>query len=119
MKTADDRPSIWNLRTCLLSSVDFAEEFASNQPEHTLAVTSFVQDIRRIQKELMTSFKEGAPPSSLHDIINGLTGARAMASIMAERYPENSGLLIRFEEDLKHALEKLIRSVRPEVYRQA
>lgn len=116
MQTADDRPSIWDLRRCLLSSIDFAEDFASNQPEHAVAVASFVQDIRRIKKELMTSFKEGSAPSSLHDIINGLTGARAMASIMAEHHPEKSGFLSKLEEDVNLAQKGLLRSVRPELY---
>lgn len=115
MKSKDDSPSFWEIRTCLLSSVDFAEEFASNQPEHAVAVTSFVRDIRRIKKELISSLEEESLPSSLHDIVNGLTGARAMASIMAERHPERSGPLTKFVEDLKYAQKELIRSVRPQV----
>ena len=39
-------------------------------------------------------------PSTLPDIVNGLTGARAMASIMAEHQPEKSGSLNRFVEGL-------------------
>ena len=41
-----------------------------------------------------------------------------MASIMAKRHPQKSGLLTRFEEGLKYAREEFIRNVRPEVYRQ-
>jgi hypothetical protein len=48
----------------------------------------------------------------------GLSGARGMASIMAKRHPEKSGILIRFEEGLKHAREEFIRNVRPEIYPQ-
>ena len=115
MKSADDRPSLWDLRTELLSSIDFAEDFAHNRPEYAAAVTSFSQDIRRIKKELMSSFKEGSAPSSLHDIVNGLTIAGAMASIMAEHHPEKSGPLTRFVESLNHAQEEFIQKVRPDV----
>ncbi len=68
----------------------------------------------------MTSFEEeGSTPSSLHDIVNGLTGARAMASIMAEHHPEKSGLLNGFVQGLNNTQEKLIRSVQPESTAQA
>jgi hypothetical protein len=112
MKSADDRPSLWDLRACLLSSVDFADDFAHNRPEYAADVTRFSQEIRRIKKELMSSFEKGSAPSSLPDIVNGLTGARAMASIMAEHHPEKSGLLTRFVEDLKNAQEEFIGKVR-------
>lgn len=118
MKSADEL-SIWDLRRRLLSSVDFAEDFAHNRPEYAAAVTNFSQEIRRIKKELMSSFEEGSPPSSLHDIVIGLTGARAMASIMAERHPEKSGPLTGFVEGLDHAQEEFIRRVRPDVKPQA
>ena len=116
MNSTDDRPSLWEIRSCLLSSVDFAEDFAHNRPECAVAVTSFLQDIRRIKKELMSSFEEGSASSSLPDIVNGLMGARTMASIMAERHPERSGPLSKFVEDLNLAQKQLIRSLRPEVY---
>ena len=115
MKSAADGPSLWDLRRCLLSSSDFAEDFGHNRPEHAAAITRFLEAIQRIKKELMSSFEEGLAPSSLHDIVNGLTGARAMASVMAKRHPEKSGPLRKFEEDLKHAQKELIESVRPEV----
>jgi len=118
MKSTDDSPSFWDIRRCLLSSVDFAEDFSLNHPEHTDAVTRFLQEIRRITKELTSSCEEGSAPSSLSDIVVGRSGARGMASIMAKRHPEKSGLLTRFEEGLTHAREEFIRNVRPEVYRQ-
>jgi hypothetical protein len=113
MQSADDRPSLWDLRACLLSSVDFADDFAHSRPEYAAAVTRFSQEIWRIKKELMSSIKEGSAPSSLHDIVNGLTGARAMASIMAEYHPEKSGPLTQFVEGLKHAQAELIGKVHP------
>lgn len=33
----------------------------------------------------MSSFEDTSAPSSLHDMVNGLTAAKAMASIIAER----------------------------------
>ena len=119
MKSADDRPSLWDLRTELLSSIDFAEDFAHNRPEYAAAVTSFSQEIRRIKKELMSSFGKGSVPSSLHDIVNGLTKASAVASIMAERHPEKSGPLTDFVKDLGHAQGEFIRKVQPDVKPQA
>jgi len=112
MKSVDDRPSLWDLRACLLSSVDFADDFAHNRPEYAADVTRFSQEIRRIKKELMRSFEEGSAPSSLPDIVNGLSGARAMASIMAEHHPEMSGPLARFVEGLKNAQEEFIGKLR-------
>ncbi len=114
MKLADDRPSLWDLRACLLSSVDFADDFAHNQPEYAADVTRFSQEIRRIKKQLMSSLEQGSAPSSLPAIVNGLTGARAMASILAERYPEKSVPLTRFVEGLKDAQEEFIGKVRPQ-----
>jgi hypothetical protein len=118
IKSADDRPSLGDLRACLLSSVDFAEDFARNRPEYTDAVTRFTQEVLRIKRELMTAFQDDLHLAPLHDIVNGLTGARGMASIMAERHPEKSGPLTRFVEGLEHAQEEFIRKVKPEVYRQ-
>ena len=118
MKSTDDSPSFWDIRRCLLSSVDFAEDFSLNHPEHTDAVTRFSQEIRRLKNDLMSTFEEGSAPSEPHDIVVGLSGARGMASIMAKRHPDKSGILIRFEEGLKHAREEFIRNVRPEIYPQ-
>ena len=115
MKSASDRPSVWDLRTYLLSSLDFAEYFARNRPEHAGAVARFSNEVRRIKNEVMSSFDKTSAPSSLHDIVNGLTRAKAIASNMAERHPEKSGPLTKFEGDLKHAQQELIQSVRPEV----
>lgn len=117
MKSEVDYPSFWDIRRCLLSSVDFAEDFALRHPEHADAVARFLQEIRRIKKELTSSF-EGSAPSEVPDIVVGLSGARGMASIMAKRHPEKSGLLTQVEEGLKNAREEFIRKVRPEVYRQ-
>ena len=46
----DDRPSIWDIRACLLSSLDFAENFAHNRPEFADAVTHFSQEVRKIKR---------------------------------------------------------------------
>jgi hypothetical protein len=48
----------------------------------------------------MSSFNEGSGTPSLHDIVSGLTGAKALASIMVERHPETIGPLIGFVEGL-------------------
>src|SRR5262245_11397894 len=98
MKSDDDSPSFVDILRFLWSSVDCAEDFALNHPEHADAVSRFVQELRRIKKELMTSFEETSRPASLHDIRLGLMGAKAMVSLMAERHPERSGPLSRFEE---------------------
>jgi len=76
MKSDVEYPSLWDIRRCLLSSVDVAEDFSLNHPEHAEAVTRFSQEIRRLKKELMSLFEEGSFASSLHDIVNGLSGAR-------------------------------------------
>ena len=118
MKSRDDIPSFWDIRRCLLSSVDYAEEFSLNHPEHTGAVTRFSQEIRRLKKDLMSTFAEGSAPSSLHEIVNALSGARALVTILADRHPEKSSPLSGFADSLKHAQEEFIRTVRPEVYGQ-
>jgi hypothetical protein len=118
MKSEVERPSLWDIRRELLSSVDFAEDFALSHPEHADAVARFSQELRRLKRELMSHFKSSFTPAPLHDIVNGLTGARAVASFMAERHPEKSGPLSRFEDGVKHAQVEFIRKVRPEVYRQ-
>ena len=111
MKSEDDKSPLWHLRAFLLSSVDFAEDFAFKHPEHADAVSHFLEELRRIKKELMTSFEETSRPASLHDIRLGLMGAKAMASVVAERHPERSGLLTRFQEDLTQAQWDFIRKV--------
>ena len=106
MTSANDKPSLWEISACLLSSVDHAENFARYRPEHAATVTHFLQEIRRFKNELMD--EEGSGPSTPPDIVNGLT-----ASIMAERQPEKSGSLNRFVEGLQHAQEEFIRKIRP------
>jgi hypothetical protein len=118
MKSANDRRSVWDLRALLLSSLDFAEEFAVQRPEFADAVNHFSQEVRRIKKELMASFKDDLVQAPLHDVVHGLTCASAMASILAEQRPEKSDALNVFEEGLKQAREKFIRTVRPEWYRE-
>ena len=118
MKSEVDYPSFWDIRRCLLSSVDFAEDFALRHPEHADAVARFLQEVRRIKRELTSSIEEGSASSSLPDIVVGLSGARGMASIMAKRHPEKSSPLTQFEESLKNAREEFIRKVRPEVHGQ-
>ena len=112
---SDDRPSIRDIRISLLSSLDFAEGFARDQPEHAVAVINFSQEIRRIKQELMSSFEVDSIRPSLHDIVTGLTGARAFASVMAERHPEKSGPLTEFVKGLGHAQEEFIQKVRPDM----
>lgn len=85
MTSADDSPSFRDIRACLLSSVDFAEEFAHDRPEYSAAVTRYSQEIRRLKKELRSSLQEDSARSGLPDIMVGLSGARAMASIMVWR----------------------------------
>ena len=118
MKSADEL-SVWDTRRRLLSSVDYLEGFTHHRPEHAADVTSFSQEIRRFQKELMSSFEKGYPPSSLHEVVHELTGARLMASIMAERHPDKSGPLTEFVEGLGHAQEEFVRRVWPDVKPQA
>jgi hypothetical protein len=114
MQSANDRPSVWDIRACLLSSVDFAQDFAEDHPEFADAVEHFSHEVRRIKKQLMASLRDDSIPASLHDIVNGVTGARGNASVMAERYPEKSGVLNLFEEDLTQALKNLVRTIRPD-----
>jgi hypothetical protein len=106
MKSPDDKPSLWDVRACLLSSLDHAEDFARTYPLHAAAVTRFAQELRRLKSELMD--EEGSGPSTLHDIVNGLTGARAMASILSEYHPDKSGALTRFKEGLIHTQEEFL-----------
>jgi hypothetical protein len=114
MRPDINQPTIWDLRACLLSSLGFAEDFASNQPEHATAVAHFSDELRRIRRELMNLFQDpSTPSSSLHDIVNGLTGAKGIASIMAQRFPDKSPVLTKLEEDLARAGNELIQKVRP------
>jgi hypothetical protein len=117
MKSADDRPSFWDIRTCLLSSADFAESFARSRPEHLDAVTLFVREIRRLKGEL-DSLGEDRIQAPLHDIVNALTIARGMASLIAERHPDQQAFLARFEDGLRLAQEQLICKVQSSVYGQ-
>jgi hypothetical protein len=114
MNSADDSPSFWNIRTCLLSSLDFAEDFASNCPDHAADVARFSQELRRLKKSLMTSFEGDLVAAPLQDILTGLMGAKGMASIMAERHPEKSGPLTQFVGGLEDAQAEFIRKVRPQ-----
>ena len=111
---SEDNVSVHDIRRCLLSSLDFAEDFAHNQRDHAAAVTDFSQDILRIKRELMSAFEPDLVPASLHDIICGLMAAKTMAEIMRERDPEKSGSLTRFVEGLNHAQAEFIVKVRPQ-----
>ena len=53
MKPADDSPSFGNIRVYLLSSLDFAEDFASNCPDHATDVARFSQELRRLINRLI------------------------------------------------------------------
>lgn len=114
MESADDSPSIWNIHAYLLSILDFADDFASNHPDHAADVARFSLELRRLKKELMTSFESDFVQAPIHDILAGLMGARGLASFMAERHPEKSGPLTRFVEGLNHAQAEFIGKVRPE-----
>jgi hypothetical protein len=105
---------VWDIRACLLSSVDWAQDFAEDHPEFANAVEHFSQEVRRIKKQLMASLRDDSIPASLHDIVNGVTGARGSALVMAERHPDKSGALNLFEEELTHTLKNLVRAIRPE-----
>jgi len=113
MESGTDRPTLWDIRSCLLSSLDFAEGYAHHQPKHASDVARFSQELRRLKSELMRSFEKDSLPTP-HDIVVGLTGARAMAGIMAERHPEKSGPLTQFVEGLKHAQAEFIGKAYPQ-----
>lgn len=119
MNSESHRLSVWDIRACLLSSVDFAEDLAHDRPEFADVVTRFSQEVRRIKKELMIAFKDDFVSAPLHDIENELLGARVIASNLAKCSPEKSSPFNRFEEGLKHAQEEFIRKVRPEMYPKA
>jgi hypothetical protein len=114
MQSTNDRPSVWDIRACLLSCVDWAQDFAEDHPEFADAIEHFSQEVWRIKKQLMASLRDDSIPASLHDIVNGVMGARAGALVMAERHPEKSGALNLFEEDLTQALKNLVRTIRPD-----
>ena len=113
MESETDRPTVWDIRTYILSSLDFAERYAHHKPEHGSDVVRFSQELRRLKEELMSSFEKDSVPVP-HDIVVGLTGARAMAEIMAERHPEKCGPLTQFVEGLKHTQAEFIGKVYPE-----
>ena len=52
----DDRPSLWDIRACLLSPIDSVEDVAHDPPECAASVTRCTQEIRKIIKELMRIF---------------------------------------------------------------
>ena len=112
MKLADESPSFWNVRTSLLSSLDFAEDFARNCRDHAADVAHFTDELRRHKKDLMTSFESDIVPAPLQDIVNGLMDARVMASMMAERHPKKSGPLTQFVDGLEHAQTEFMGKVR-------
>ena len=114
MKSADHVPSVQNLRACLLSLVDVAEELALNRPGYAAAATSFSQEIRRIKKELVSSFEMDSVRHELA-ILNELTRAQVMAQLMEESHPEKRGFLTKLQEDLGHAWGELNRRIRPDV----
>jgi len=118
MESEAYKPTVWEVRRFLLSTLDLLEGYARHRPEHASAVARFSQELRRLKDELMSSFEAGSAQTTLPDILNQLTAVRGTASLMAERHPEKSGPLAQFEDGLNHAQEEFIRKVRPEVYRQ-
>jgi hypothetical protein len=117
-KSADPFPSVRDLRASLLSLLDVAEELARNRPEYAAAVISFSQEIRRIKKELMSSFEVDLARHEL-EILTKLTQAQVIAQLMEESHPEKRGLLTKIQKDLGRAWGELSRTVRPDVERQA
>ena len=113
MESETDRPTLWDIRNGLLSSLDFAEGYAHHQPKHASDVACFSQELRRLKNELMSAFEKDSVPTP-HDILVGLIVARAGAIIMAERHPEKSGPLTQFVEGLKHAQAEFMGKVRPQ-----
>jgi|SRR5262245_7693291 len=107
------RPTVWEVRRFLLSTLDLLEGYAHHRPEHASAVARFSQELRRLKDELMNSFEAGSAQTTLPDILNQLTAVRGTASLMAERHPEKSGFP-QFVEGLQHAeAEFFIGKVRP------
>jgi len=114
MESETDRPTVWDIRSNILSSLDFAERYAHHKPEHASDVARFSQELQRLKNELMRSLEKDSVQAPLHDIVTGLTGARAMAAVMAERHPEKCGPLTQFVEGLKYAQAEFIGKVYPE-----
>jgi hypothetical protein len=112
MESEAYRPTVWEVRRFLLSTLDLLECYAHHRPEHASAVARFSQELRRLKDELMSSFEAGSTQTTLPDILNQLTAVRGTASLMAEHHPE-SGSLTRFVESLQHAQEDFIGKVRP------
>ena len=115
MEPEVEKPSFDDIRHALLSSIDHAEDFAFRYPDHADAVTRLLQEIRRIKKELMSSFEDSLRPSGLPSIVSELVYARVSATLMAERHPERSSPLSRFTDDLNLALQEFYRKVHPEL----
>jgi len=117
-KSAIPSPSVRDLHESLLFLLDVAEELAHNRPEYAAAVTSFSHEIRRIKKELMSSFELG---SVRHEnaILNELIRAKVIASLLEEHHPEKRDILTKFQVDLGHAWDELTRKVWPDVKPQA
>ena len=43
MTSATDRPTLWEIRSCLLSSLDFADGYAHHRPEHAGDAARFLR----------------------------------------------------------------------------
>jgi hypothetical protein len=108
------RPTVWEVRRFLLSTLDLLQSYAHHRPEHASAVAHFSQELRKLKDELMSSFEEGSAQTTLPDILNQLTAVRGVASLMAERHPEKSGPLTQFVEGLEHPQAEFIGKVRPQ-----
>ena len=113
MESEAYKPTVWEVRRFLLSTLDLLEGYARHRPEHASAVARFSQELRRFKDELMSSFEAGSAHTALPDILNQLTAVRGTASLMAERHPEKSGLT-QFVEGLQHAQAEFIGKVRPQ-----
>lgn len=114
-----ERSSILQLRGCLLSALDFAEELADDKPEYANAVTHFAHEVRQIKKDFMSSIGEDPLPSAPHDVLAGITGALTVVSILLERHPEKGDHLKKFIKRLEHVREEFIQRVWPDANAQA
>ena len=103
MESEADRPTVWQVRSFLLSTLDLLEGYAHHRPEHASAVARFSQELRRLKDELMSSFEAGSARTTLPDIVKQLTAVSGLASAMAERHPEKRGSLTQFVEGLGRA----------------
>lgn len=117
-KSAIPVPSVRDLHGSLLFSLDVAEELAHNRPEYAAAVTSFTRIIRRIKKELMSSFELGSI-ERIEPILGELSTAKVIALLLEEGHPEKRDFLTKFQVDLGHAWDELTRKVGPDVKPQA